>query len=83
MYVWIDGSPLNCRLCLSYFYITQVWFSSSITECKALWDELKKSALFLQLSHTCMLLHGIRTAQELVDRIQADQTYRTRAFSMS
>ena len=51
---WCVCSPLNCRLCLSYVYITQVWFSSSITECKALWDELKEVpsfSLFAVVAH--------------------------------
>ena len=33
---WCVCSPVNCRLHLCDFDITHMWFSSSITECKAL-----------------------------------------------
>ena len=54
---WCVCSPQNCRLCLSYFYITQVWFSSSITECKALWDKLKEVPSFCNCrTHACFCM---------------------------
>ena len=75
---WCVCGPLNCRLCLSYFYITQVLLLNA----KPCGMSLKKCPLFAIVAR----MHAfawIQTAQELVDRIQADQTYRTRAFSMS
>ena len=53
------------------------------SECKALWwGETEEVPSFANVAHTHAFA-WIQTARELVDRIQTDQTQRTRAFSLS
>ena len=76
----LTWSNLKRKARLQVYELVGLW-TCCTSECKALWSEPEEVPSFAIVAHT-HALHGIQTARELVDRIQTDQTQRTRAFNM-